>query len=119
MSKEIESLPRRRIRALAGTGPVIADRNGFTPTPTPFEPRPAAALPVGTVVSRHVGRLQADPVLRELPAKVRQGQRVATIDALGTAHPLLAPFDGVVVEMLTASGHPCEYGQPVLRLAAA
>jgi biotin carboxyl carrier protein len=119
MNTKIESLPRPRLRALHAAGTVVADRNGFSPKPTPFEAKPVAALQAGTIVSRHVGRFEADAALRELPARVRKGQRVATINALGNAHAVLAPFDGIVTEMLTSCGQPCEYGQPVLRMAPA
>jgi biotin carboxyl carrier protein len=44
---------------------------------------------------------------------------VATISALGTAHSVCAPYDGLVTELLTACGQSIEYDQPVLRMATA
>lgn len=116
---DFESLPRNRMRAI--TAPALPVRPSAEPASnsSPFKAAAPTAHPVGTVTSLHIGLLKAEPALTTLPAKVRKGQRMATIRALGTAHPVCAPYDGVVTELLTPCGQPIEYGQPVLRMATA
>lgn len=116
-SVEFAFLPRKRLRAIGGPSAAAKPTAGFAPAPSPFVPQVATPLPAGTVTSCHVGRLKAEPTLNALPARVRKGQRMAVVQALGTAHEVQAPYDGVVLELLTPCGEAIEYGQPVLRMA--
>lgn len=59
---------------------------------------------------------------RELPeplasgARVKVGQVVGQIVALGLANDVVAKAAGEVIEVLVAAGEPVEYGQPIARL---
>jgi biotin carboxyl carrier protein len=61
-----------------------------------------------------VGWLRIEPFLKDLPARVRKGQRVATVSALGAAHDVVVPYDGMVTELLSQCGEAAEYGQPIM-----
>jgi biotin carboxyl carrier protein len=43
--------------------------------------------------------------------RVRAGDRLGTIDVLGVPHDVLAPLDGLVLELRVEAGDPVEYGQ--------
>ncbi|MFL5758075.1 MAG: acetyl-CoA carboxylase biotin carboxyl carrier protein [Chloroflexota bacterium] len=47
-------------------------------------------------------------------AKVRSGDRVASVDMLGVAHDVLAPVDGIVGSTLAEPGDAVEYGEPLV-----
>lgn len=49
-------------------------------------------------------------------SRVRAGDRLATVDVLGVAQPVLAPADGLVGATLVEHGEPVEYGQELIRI---
>lgn len=49
-------------------------------------------------------------------ARVTAQQPIATLDVLGTLHPVCAGCDGVVEELLAEEGALVEYAQPVARI---
>jgi biotin carboxyl carrier protein len=59
-------------------------------------------------------------VFRSLAAtgtRVRQGDRVAVVDLLGIPQDVVAPIDGIVVELLVEPGDAVEYGEEVVMIA--
>jgi biotin carboxyl carrier protein len=104
------SFAHKRIRAISG--PNVGPRPSAPWVPPP--PPQRLDLPKGALVSKHVGWLRLEPFLKDLPARVRKGQCVATVSALGTAHNVVAPYDGLVTELLSQCGEPAEYGHPIM-----
>ena len=51
-------------------------------------------------------------------ARVRAGDRVAVVDLLGIPQDVVAPIDGVVVEVLAQAGDAVEYGEEVVVVEA-
>ena len=49
--------------------------------------------------------------------RVRQGDRVAVVDLLGIPQDVVAPIDGIVVELLVETGNAVEYGEEVVMIA--
>jgi len=106
---------RRRVRAIGAPNVAAPREVEWTPPPPPVrEP-----LPEGTLVSKHIGWFRPEPNLAQLPARVRQGERVATVSALGASNSIVAPHDGVVTELFVRSGEATQYGQPVMCLLKA
>ena len=68
----------------------------------------------GTVRAPMHGKVLA--VLVEPGAAVRQGQRIAVIEAMKMEHALTAPFDGVVGEIAAKSGSQVAEGAVILRI---
>jgi acetyl-CoA carboxylase biotin carboxyl carrier protein len=50
-------------------------------------------------------------------AKVRAGDRVAVVDLLGIPQDVVAPIDGILVELLVETGAAVEYGEEVAVVA--
>jgi biotin carboxyl carrier protein len=63
-----------------------------------------------TVTAPAVGLFRPGPTFA-VGRRVRAGDRLATIDVLGVPHDVLAPADGIVVEVGVEAGQPVEYGQ--------
>jgi acetyl-CoA carboxylase biotin carboxyl carrier protein len=51
-------------------------------------------------------------------ARVRAGDRLATVDLLGIPQDVVAPIDGVVVEVFIKNGEAVEYGEDVVAVEA-
>jgi len=49
--------------------------------------------------------------------KVRSGDRIAVVDLLGIPQDVVAPIDGILVEVLVETGHPVEYGEELAVVA--
>jgi biotin carboxyl carrier protein len=47
-------------------------------------------------------------------ARVRQGDRLGAVDLLGVPQEVVAPDDGVVVDLLAERGEGVEYGQDLV-----
>jgi biotin carboxyl carrier protein len=44
-------------------------------------------------------------------ASVRSGDRIAVVDLLGIAQDVVAPADGILVELFAETGEAVEYGE--------
>ncbi|HYO45017.1 MAG TPA: biotin/lipoyl-containing protein [Candidatus Limnocylindrales bacterium] len=99
---------RERPRAAAhvpGHAPV---RPGAATAAEPRDPHRAPAL------SPAVGVFRA---IASVGTKVRSGDRIAVVDLLGIPQDVVAPIDGLLVEVLVETGHPVEYGEEVAIVA--
>lgn len=90
-------------------------------------PRSAALPPVRAAVSAPVPDSEPDPhramatspavgVFRAVNAvgsRVRAGDQVAVVDLLGIPQDVIAPIDGILVEVLVETGDAVEYGEEV------
>jgi acetyl-CoA carboxylase biotin carboxyl carrier protein len=65
-----------------------------------------------------VGVFQARPEAT-LGVRVRAGDRLAVVDLLGVPQDVVAPDDGVVVDVLVDSGEGVEYGQELILIEPA
>jgi len=64
----------------------------------------------------HRGRAPGERPLVEVGSEVRQGQVVATLEALRKLADVVAPADGVVLDVLAKDGQPVEYGEGLIAL---
>jgi acetyl-CoA carboxylase biotin carboxyl carrier protein len=81
------------------------------------DPEPATRLgDLGPLVSTSpaVGIYRASGL--EVGARVRAGDRLATVDLLGVPQEVVAPEGGIVAAILVEDGDAVEYGQPLLAL---
>lgn len=62
-----------------------------------------------------VGVFHPRPELRA-GARVRGGDRIASVDVLGIPQDVVAPVDGVLGASLVEAGEPVEYGQELVRI---
>jgi acetyl-CoA carboxylase biotin carboxyl carrier protein len=75
------------------------------------EPRGIAAGPRRTLVtSPAVGVFRAEAAVG---ARVRAGDRIASVDLLGIGQDVVSPIDGTVVEIFPQAGEAVEYGEDV------
>jgi biotin carboxyl carrier protein len=74
----------------------------------PRDPHRAAAT------SPAVGTFRA---IAPVGSRVRQGDRIAVVDLLGIAQDVVAPIDGLLVEVLAGTGDAVEYGEEVAVVA--
>jgi acetyl-CoA carboxylase biotin carboxyl carrier protein len=75
------------------------------------EPQGIPASPRRTVVtSPTVGVFRAEAAVG---ARVRAGDRIASVDLLGIGQDVIAPIDGTVVEVFPQAGEAVEYGEEV------
>jgi acetyl-CoA carboxylase biotin carboxyl carrier protein len=99
--------PARRDRARGGT--LAPARTAHTPASTaPRDPHRAPATSPAVGVFRAV---------TAVGTRVRQGDRIAVVDLLGIAQDVVAPIDGILVEVLPETGDPVEYGEEVAVVA--
>ena len=75
---------------------------------TPRDPHRAIAT------SPAVGTFRA---ITPVGSRVRQGDRIAVVDLLGIAQDVVAPIDGLLVEVLASTGDAVEYGEEVAVVA--
>ena len=96
---------RERPRAAAHAP---ARPSGHAAAVEPRDPHRAPAL------SPAVGIFRA---IASVGTKVRAGDRVAVVDLLGIPQDVVAPIDGLLVEVLVETGHPVEYGEELAVIA--
>jgi acetyl-CoA carboxylase biotin carboxyl carrier protein len=86
------------------------------PWTAPQAPAPAAPRDPhrAFALSPAVGTFRA---ITPVGSRVRQGDRVAVVDLLGIAQDVVAPIDGLLVEVLAATGDAVEYGEEVAVIA--
>lgn len=103
-----------RLRRSATAAP-HARRERARPTAPAARPTPPApAEPVDP--HRSIATSPAVGVFRAVAAighRVRAGDRLAVVDLLGIPQDVVAPMDGVLVELLVETGEAVEYGEDV------
>lgn len=115
-----------KIRLRRATGaPVPGSRRAERSRPTaPAAPDRGAPAPGhahtgdrqrGVATASAVGVFKATA---QVGARVRAGDRVATVDLLGIPQDVVAPIDGVVVEVFVTNGEAVEYGEEVVAVEA-
>lgn len=112
-----------RLRRPAGAAAAAAARRerprsaGHT-VPRPVSQPSAPAVPRdphrASATSPAVGTFRA---IAPVGSRVRQGDRIAVVDLLGIAQDVVAPIDGLVVEVLASTGDAVEYGEEVAVVA--
>ncbi len=60
--------------------------------------------------SPSVGQFRA---IAQVGSRVRSGDRIAVVDLLGIPQDVVAPIDGILVEVLVETGDAVEYGEQV------
>jgi acetyl-CoA carboxylase biotin carboxyl carrier protein len=115
-----------RIRLRRPSGATMQPRRERqrTPAHTGVRPGSGAAGSAASAESRDPHRAPAlSPavgVFRAIAAigtKVRLGDRIAVVDLLGIPQDVVAPIDGILVEVLVETGNPVEYGEEVAVIA--
>src|SRR3954471_23694807 len=81
-----------------------------SPTRAPAAPAPpdAGARNRAVATSPAVGIFRA---IATIGSSVRSGDRVAVVDLLGIAQDVVAPADGILVEIYAETGEAVEYGE--------
>jgi acetyl-CoA carboxylase biotin carboxyl carrier protein len=112
---------RVRLRRPAGAAaPARRDRpRGASHAPArPAAHAPAQAAPLDPhrvpATSPAVGVFRA---ISAVGTRVRQGDRIAVVDLLGIPQDVVAPIDGILVEVLVETGNPVEYGEELAVVA--
>jgi acetyl-CoA carboxylase biotin carboxyl carrier protein len=93
-------------------------RSGGHAAPRPVSQSPAPTQPRDPhrafATSPAVGTFRA---IAPVGSRVRQGDRIAVVDLLGIAQDVVAPIDGLLVEVLASTGDAVEYGEEVAVVA--
>jgi biotin carboxyl carrier protein len=87
----------------------------ITATPASAEAAPAEVAHQEPALAPTVGVFKPGAAVG---ARVRAGDRVASVDLLGIPQDVAAPIDGVVVEIFAQEGDGVEYGEEVLLVEA-
>lgn len=82
------------------------------------EPPPAPPEDI-TVIAPLVGFFRHIKPMVGLGAKVKEGQKIGTIQAVKLMTDLTAPTDGVVVDVFIEDGHAVEYGHTLFTIRPA
>jgi acetyl-CoA carboxylase biotin carboxyl carrier protein len=69
----------------------------------------------GVATAPAVGVFRA---IAQVGARVRAGDRIATVDLLGIPQDVVAPIDGTVVEVFVQTGEAVEYGEEIAAVEA-
>jgi biotin carboxyl carrier protein len=113
-----------RLRRPTGSAAHAGRRTDRSRPTAPPAPDRAAAKPDhthkgdrerGVATAPAVGVFKA---IVQVGARVRAGDRVGSVDLLGIPQDVIAPIDGVVVEVFIASGEAVEYGEDVVAVEA-
>jgi acetyl-CoA carboxylase biotin carboxyl carrier protein len=103
----------RRERSHRAPLPIVAPSGASTP-PAGEDADPGDPVQEAAVASA-VGMFK--PSL-PVGTRVRAGDRIATVDLLGIALDVVAPIDGVLVEVYPQAGDGVEYGEEVALIEA-
>jgi biotin carboxyl carrier protein len=114
---------RIRLRRLSHAAPTARRADRTRPTAPAAMPAPAGPTPAapssdrerGVATSPAVGVFRA---LAQVGARVRAGDRIATVDLLGIPQDVVAPIDGTVVEVFAQTGDAVEYGEELAAVEA-
>jgi biotin carboxyl carrier protein len=69
-----------------------------------------------TVIAPLVGVFRHIKPMVGLGAKVKEGQKIGTIQAVKLLTDLTSPTDGVIVDVFIEDGHPVEYGHTLFTI---
>ncbi len=108
----------RRTPPPAGGAMVVyqsADGDYLAEFETP-EPEPVPPPQDITVIAPLVGVFRHIKPMVGLGAKVTEGQKIGTIQAVKLMTDLTSPTDGVVVDVFIEDGHPVEYGHTLFTI---
>lgn len=111
----------RKKRAVASTALVAySDYNSEYLTEVEVS-EPAASPPPEdiTVIAPLVGVYRHIKPMVGLGAKVKEGQKIGTIQAVKLLTDLTSPTDGVIVDVFIEDGHPVEYGHTLFTIRPA
>jgi len=111
---------RRTATAPSGRRPERARPNAPVPAERPAmashaAPAPASDRERGVATAPAVGVFKA---IAQVGARVRAGDRIATVDLLGIPQDVVAPIDGTVVEVFAQTGEAVEYGEQIAAVEA-
>jgi acetyl-CoA carboxylase biotin carboxyl carrier protein len=111
-----------RVRLRRPTGALATARRERPRTGShgPSRPAPAGTTPAPRDPHRAAATSPAVGVFRTVVGvghRVRQGDRIAVVDLLGIPQDVVAPIDGIVVELIAETGDPVEYGEEVAIVA--
>ncbi len=101
----------RRSERARPNAPVAAER----PTVPHAATTPASDRKRGVATAPTVGVFKA---IAQVGARVRTGDRIATVDLLGIPQDVVAPIDGTVVEVFVQTGEAVEYGEEIAAVEA-
>ena len=111
---------RKRQRTVSAALVVYGDAGGDYVTEVEMsEPSPPAPPEDITVIAPLVGVFRHNKPMVGLGAKVVEGQKIGTIQAVKLLTDLTAPTDGVVVDVFIEDGHPVEYGHTLFTIRPA
>ena len=87
----------------------------------PAPARPSGGEHPGTIKSPMVGTVYMAPApgaanFIEVGASVKEGQTLLIIEAMKTMNQIHAPRAGKVTHIFVDSGHPVEYGEPLVAI---
>ncbi len=82
----------------------------------PLEEAAPATPPDITVIAPLVGVFRHIKPMVGLGAKVTEGQKIGTIQAVKLLTDLTSPTDGIVVDVFIEDGHPVEYGHTLFTI---
>jgi biotin carboxyl carrier protein len=83
------------------------------------EPPPPAPPADTTVTAPLVGVFRHIKPMVGLGAKVKEGQKIGTIQAVKLLTDLTSPINGVIVDVFIEDGHPVEYGHTLFTIRPA
>ena len=110
-------IDERRMPAVSQSGPLITVHDAYGLEFTAIDPldRDAAAGGDSNVIEAPMPGL-VKAVFAEAGQAVKEGDRLAILEAMKMEHSLLAARDGVVAEVLAAAGDQVEAGAALVRL---
>ena len=111
----------RKKRAVASTALVAYGEYGDAYLTEVEVAGPAATPPPEdiTVIAPLVGVFRHIKPMVGLGAKVKEGQKIGTIQAVKLLTDLTSPTDGVIVDVFIEDGHPVEYGHTLFTIRPA
>ena len=104
----------RRERSHRAPLPIVAPSGASSPPSVAVEPDPDDPVQEAAIAPA-VGMFK--PAL-PVGTPVRAGDRIATVDLLGIALDVVAPIDGILVEVYPQAGDGVEYGEEVALIEA-
>jgi biotin carboxyl carrier protein len=112
-----------RLRRTPHAAPAVRRTERARPTAPAAVPAPAGPVTVAPASDRERGVATSPAVgifraTAQVGARVRAGDRIATVDLLGIPQDVVAPIDGTVVEVFAQTGDAVEYGEEIAAVEA-